>query len=449
MKYGYYWYRKPLYPGSKQDGNIGDPLQSYVAIQMFKAANISEEDIIPINRIQSLNSEVSDVILCMNSPNTITSSYQCKYDILPPAPGIIPFYISFHLHLRSISEEMINNMRIYGPVGCRDIETMNNLREHGVPAYLSGCLTLTLPRRDKEPKNPKTFFVDVPEELKNYVPLEILANAEFITHRPSLPQDPNIDNENDKILSEWQTAQYHKMGYDILERYKNEAGLVVTSRLHAAAPCMAMGIPTILVNYDFDRRYDFIENLIPFYTPNLFDRINWAPTPIDLSAHRERMVELFTSKLEELKLKACANKLQKAVSEFFPKSTNFPYNSGWIKAIQKINKDKPISCFAIWGVVAESIDRLSVISNALPDCDAIAFIEKYFIEGEVEGLPIIMPEAIDQLPDDIVIFVIKNVDKQFAMSFLQNKRKRFVITRGSNLVYFEPDKNETVYPSFD
>lgn len=69
----------------------------------------------------------------------------------PPADNIEPLLISMHftndkeLLNNVLSKEGIEYLTKYGPVGTRDIETLNLLRKYDIPSYFSGCLTLTLP----------------------------------------------------------------------------------------------------------------------------------------------------------------------------------------------------------------------------------------------------------------------------------------------------------------
>lgn len=448
MKYGYYWYRKPFLPGHRSDFNIGDPIQSFSAIHMYKTLGIVDDDIIPINRAQAFNTHVSDVILCMNGPTSIVNSYNYQYDILPPAPGILPLYISFYLRSGNIDAAIADNMKIYGPVGCRDEATMNNLLSQGIPAYVSGCLTLTLPRRKESPAQRKVFIVDAPDSVQKHIPPELLENAEFVSHRPgNLPDDPDKSQNRDIFMSDWQTTQYHQWGYDILKRYENEAALVITGRLHAAAPCMAMGIPTVLVCGDFDRRYDVIEDMMPLYTPDTFHRIDWTPKPIDLSIYKEKMTALFSSKLRELEERARTSRLQDSVSAHIRGKNKFPFDSGWINAIQSIDTRQPIGSFAIWGVILHTADKHNILSRALPGLRAAAVIDQY-VDGKFEGIPISKPECIDSLPEDAVVFVVANAAHAYAKEFLAQRARRFVLAKEDAFEYYEPGKDPVQYPFY-
>ena len=77
---------------------------------------------------------------------------------------IKPFYISYHLtKSKDMPEEFIKNMNNFSPIGCRDIQTRNNLIKYGIKAYFSSCLTTTLDidyRLDKSERTNEIRFID-------------------------------------------------------------------------------------------------------------------------------------------------------------------------------------------------------------------------------------------------------------------------------------------------
>ena len=58
--------------------------------------------------------------------------------------NINPFYISFHINNDLNDYRMINHLKKYQPIGCRDKKTYNKLLKKGIKAYFSGCITTTL-----------------------------------------------------------------------------------------------------------------------------------------------------------------------------------------------------------------------------------------------------------------------------------------------------------------
>ena len=55
---------------------------------------------------------------------------------------------------------------------------------------------------------------------------------------------------------------------------------------------MALGIPVILCREAMDPRFSFLSTIMPIYTPENFDRIDWNPPAVDLGPIRQRLLEL-------------------------------------------------------------------------------------------------------------------------------------------------------------
>ena len=110
---------------------------------------------------------------------------------------INPLYISYHIHNRDppvrpwmmekiseyrysstmINKDTIQNLIKFQPIGCRDISTQIELEKHGIKAYFSGCITLTLDIdysvKDSERSN-EIIFIDY--QLGNMKKLIIILN---------------------------------------------------------------------------------------------------------------------------------------------------------------------------------------------------------------------------------------------------------------------------------
>lgn len=149
MKYGYMFYQKPLKPQMKtRPINLGDPIQSYAVKNLYREMGILEEDIVPVPRYDLSNYDGEECVCVVNS----ASNYEeLAYDshFMPPSEKVHAIPMSLHIH-RKLSDAELAYYQTCGGVGCRDIRTAEYLRGLGVDAYLTGCLTLTLPRRSEE-----------------------------------------------------------------------------------------------------------------------------------------------------------------------------------------------------------------------------------------------------------------------------------------------------------
>lgn len=257
--------------------NVGDIAQIFAVELLYKEMHINPAEIIdiPIDEIGTYKGE--QVIL----PMAGYYLYNRESPLFPTSKNITPIFLSVYC----TSKQYIKKKEFwekYKPIGCRDEKTMLLMRKEGYDAYLLGCITAIFPKRDFMPDTPHTFLVDVYPKAINYIPKKLMESAEYVTHDISV----------DKAMPKEQTIQYmYEKAKELYSRYQKEATLVITSRLHCAVPCIAMGIPTIVVKNGFDERFGWLDKLIHLYTPDEFDKINWNPQPIDYEPHKKLLIE--------------------------------------------------------------------------------------------------------------------------------------------------------------
>ncbi len=190
--------------------------------------------------------------------------YTTRPENWPPCEGIIPVITSFHIaNFKRIKRRLLNKKSIeyfkqYEPIGCRDQKTAEMLSAKGVETFYSKCLTLTFPKREKEPQDGKVFLVDI-DTNEIPVPSHIEDNAVKLSH-----SFPFYYSDQIKTM-----AARH-----LLEMYKQEARLVITTRLHSAIPCIAFGIPVIFFGDPKDYRLSLLYDLsVDIYRiPNEFTK---------------------------------------------------------------------------------------------------------------------------------------------------------------------------------
>lgn len=144
-----------------------------------------------------------------------------KFDV-PFNPRLRPVFISFHINAPALlTGDVIEYLRKYAPIGCRDWNTVHLLQAAGVPAFFSGCLTTTVdtvfaPGKSGNPNG--TLFVDTrktgPGDRFTQVFKEVRER----------PFAANVDEALERLESYRST-------------YKN----VVTSRLHCYLPARSIG----------------------------------------------------------------------------------------------------------------------------------------------------------------------------------------------------------------
>jgi len=273
--------------------NIGDYIQSLAQIHFSGA-----EDVLYVDkeRISDFNGNGAKVRTILNAWWIVFTKYW------PPSEDIEPLLLSMHISPSKadgmLSEEGISYLKKHGPVGCRDRGTEEILKKRGVDCYYSGCLTLTLGLRYKNPETKdKVMFVDpyieaVRDEdgkfsaslmlsnmlygvtklskiaklfskfdhfycnsgrfkslrkfacvsafyrtYRNKFSDEILFGAKYLTQAVKIGDGTIYNTEEEKM----QLAEQFVVDY-------SDASLVITSRIHCALPCLGLETPVLFVH---------------------------------------------------------------------------------------------------------------------------------------------------------------------------------------------------------
>ena len=252
--------------------------------------------------------------------------------------NIIPIFIGVSLRkgFFSYSEQNMEYLKRNEPIGCRDYYTFQQLREHHIKAYMAGCITMTLPKRKcGESKEQKVFLVDAPKGMKKHIFSQINFESEIVHHTFEVEK------------KYFEDADYARnMTIEIFKRYWKESSLIVTSRLHCAAPCIAMGIPVIIAKQYCGYTFDWIQNFVPVYTEVDYSHINWDIHSIEVESYKE-----------------LAKNVVKKLNDFYMKKYDENYKPGemtidhFVNEINNRYTGKDKFDYAIWGVsdVAEEI----------------------------------------------------------------------------------------------
>lgn len=247
MKYGILYY--------KATDNLGDDIQTYAAMKYMPHIDyyVDRESLscfVPKKR--------EPVAMIMNG------WYIHNKIAWPPSPYIVPLLISMHfkdIELTDVGDSYLKGLggdflKKNGPVGARDLETEKRLKKNGIPSYFSGCLTLTIDRFDNIEKKNKICLVDVSKEVIKKVKENTDYEVEILSHIL-----------NPKETKKTPFKKRMKKVEEILKKYQ-ESHLVITTRLHVALPCTALGTPVILLHkekYDEDRLktyFDYFQNYV-------------------------------------------------------------------------------------------------------------------------------------------------------------------------------------------
>jgi len=250
MKYGVI-----SYPGSI---NMGDEVQSIAAMRLLPRVDyLVDRD--------NIHKKVTDEVIKL-----VCNGWFAEKPLnWPPADNILPLFISMHVTRSNQSYKLLlrDNLTDYynrfGPIGCRDLGTLKLLKKNGIEAWFSGDLTLTLENRYSE-RNNDILLVDplrynYTRKYRDFVINQIVPKkyrdaVKIITQRRTnlnaSVQDRFIDAEN------------------LIELY-SKAKVVITSRIHCALPCLALGTPVYFINAGYHSTYfnlnDRFEGLLELF----------------------------------------------------------------------------------------------------------------------------------------------------------------------------------------
>ncbi len=230
----------------------------------------------------------------------------------PPAKNIIPLFVGFHYADHQLAKqpgspikyEFLNGiggdyLKAYGPIGCRDYYTRDQLQALGIESYFSGCITMTIPKMPETPeKGSYICLVDLEEKVANKMK-KLLAEKNM---------DVRVITHNRERNSEMSWEDREKQVTDLLTLYQN-ARCVVTKRLHCALPCLALETPVFMIkemedDIRFDPYYDFLHRttVTKFMKDEYsYDFMNPPANKDDYKKYREELITHITEFVDRMK----------------------------------------------------------------------------------------------------------------------------------------------------
>lgn len=271
--------------------NIGDFTQS-IAQRQYWGDKIDK--LVDIEELSDVESEVP--------VNVVMNGWFMWYpEKFPPAPCINPLFVSFHLspsfERDFFKEKTIKYLKAHEPIGTRDTKTKELMEKYGIKSYFSGCLTLTLDKTYLEEKHGDDIYIVDPVIhysyrktllgkclsllslsvylVNNFTKIKLLSKKFLHQKRTPIAK---ISKSIDELL---ETAAFYRtyskcfaddiifnaeyisqivdnyvsveekfcMADERLKKYA-KAKLVITRRIHAALPCLALKTPVILTIND-------------------------------------------------------------------------------------------------------------------------------------------------------------------------------------------------------
>lgn len=411
------WFNSNIKNSNMQLVNMGDKLQFLSIDYIYSQMNISADEVVKIKskEVQTYNGE--EYLLLPINFSLFSTIFMCEEKI-SISPKIIPVYIGVYIGYyeeRYFNDYNLNYLRRYAPIGCRDEQTMQILRRWGVEAYLSGCITHLLPFSGI--KGNTVFFVDVPYGVKKYIPDDLLSRGEFLGNQFYYPTDAPQEDAEQVIRKQY-------------EAFRDEACLVVTSRLHVASPCVAMGIPVILVKETVDSRFSWLDKYIPLYDKSQWAQINWRPKPVNYEIQKRKMIEAVMNRI----FKQFENYKQLLeISEFLENrekrdhydascSASYKNFDNLFAELNHIITEKETFKFGIWGLTHGAESLYQDIREKYPTACLEYVIDTYRM-GTFHDAAIYKPEHLKNDQETFIIVLAVGAANEALKIFNKTGRK--------------------------
>ncbi|MFN1836180.1 polysaccharide pyruvyl transferase family protein [Balneola sp. MJW-20] len=257
--------KKALLSYDAHTDNIGDYVQSIATLNLIGNYDL----LVDREKLDEYDGEEAKIIL--------NGWFMTHPDHWPPSPKLKPLFISFHINptaeMEMLTEEGISYLKEHEPIGCRDYYTLSILHERGIEAYFSGCNTLTIQRKD-------LISEDTPR--KDILVCGVLDRIVMQQNWKLKPASRLFKHNLTAILKYPSQKIRHIMSTRVFQRFLKKLGepvrtidqildlrnkseserleiakdflkelasakLVITSRIHTALPCVALGTPVIFI----------------------------------------------------------------------------------------------------------------------------------------------------------------------------------------------------------
>jgi Polysaccharide pyruvyl transferase len=260
--------------------NLGDYIQILACLRLLERMDLQPTVYLDrdteLASARALETSLDRVVLPLNGWFKRTVSGDPQW---PPHEKIIPVFVGFHIRPFQcpalLEQPSIDYMIAHGPIGCRDLFTMRALEQSGVPAYFSHCLSLTFPTRPPQELADTVVVASRDREILEVLPPEYRNNHVYVNHY-------SVRDTFEAYLAE---------ATERLEFYRRRARLVITTFLHCALPCIAMGIPVVAFfprpqngfqETSDEERFSGLTEIARVHRFEGAAAVDWDPRPIDI-----------------------------------------------------------------------------------------------------------------------------------------------------------------------
>jgi len=405
LKYGYIVHKYGEKGGNYSGFNIGDPMQTFALLYLYDIIGIPDSDRVPINLCDLNSYDGEKVVLPM-----LGVAIGIQFAILPLSSKIIPCFVSSTIAKNELSGVEVEYLKKYQPIGCRDEFTLNLVSKYGIKGYLTGCITAIL-KKEKRKTNDKVMLVDIPEELEKYIPNEIKEKAERHSHLLPISKSMNDSDAEDLIRQSKAKLCY----------YRDNASLVISSRLHALVPSMAMGIPVIGVFENISWRFSWLDKFIHLYSFSEFDKIDWHPKAIDYEIIKLELIDLFKNVILNTDLKF---QYLSKINDFYKNRIRTNYGNYYTEKIKYLHKFKHDGFkYIIWGCGYAGDFIYDIMKKEFPASKLFLAVDSFYTKEKWHNVKVIRPKSLDDYKDIYIICATFNGKSDFMAKMIELDKK--------------------------
>ena len=264
--------------------NLGDDVQSYATEKFLPRLDY----LIDREHLDSFYTKTGEKVAAF-----LSGWYLHKVLNWPPSPFLKLLPISFHITPIEAKKKLTlmdygsRWLKQFPTIGCRDRGTVKELNKLQINAYLSGCFTLTLEPFEDVIAHEKIVLTDLSKEVVTFIKRRTLKEVVEVSHDNKVAKMPpeaveyaKTHAKTDAIVTShlptvpdkaYRGSHYQgnwnfrrALAEGLLKFYQG-ASLVVTSRLHTALPCLALGTPILFIKDAADLQDYRISSYLPYF----------------------------------------------------------------------------------------------------------------------------------------------------------------------------------------
>lgn len=384
--------------------NFGDHIQVLAIDNLYQYMGIPSDQIVRLSYYDLQTYSGETLVLPINAV--------VNFMPLPSgelfSPDIIPVFLGMCL-TNELPAQTLETIKKWSPIGCRDESTYRYLQDHGIDSYLAGCLTVSLPYRETC-SGTKTFLLDAPKEVLPFIPEQYKGD---------------VVTRSNVHVGKFDTAKTSPTQHvkELYRQLAEEAAIVVTSRLHVAAPCVGMGIPVVACLNRMLPSFSWIEKYIPLYLKADYqNNIDWKPCVP--AKDKELILKTASGRVFEAYYRNCNSEncgkigrhyLTRTALKYRPFSTHM---QEFVKELLHRRSTDQVFKYTLWGVTPWAQTVYNEIQKQCPQAKLIAVYDTYKT-GMFLNKEICSPTKIKATEDDIVYIVCALGAKDYALKLLQ------------------------------